>query len=136
MSTRELSTALQATADGLELQDSMYVLPLPITFTKLEYTHTKELLCWNIDTVARWTLLMQEIQVQPAELKAIISGFTNPDPLWGNGVHIGGDKYVLTKADTDRNLYARKVYSKKHLYCPARLRESGADSVPRSARAS
>lgn len=31
------------------------------------------------------------------------------DKVYAEGLHVGGERYVLTKAETDRSLYARKV---------------------------
>lgn len=47
-------------------------------------------------------------EVSPTELKGIISGFKDADPLWQNGLHIAGERYVLTKAEDSKRLYARK----------------------------
>jgi profilin len=38
----------------------------------------------------------------------VVAGLTKPDDLYANGLHVAGDRYVLTKAE-DRSLYARKV---------------------------
>jgi len=44
-------------------------------------------------------------------MKAIIAalgGGAATDKIWGEGVHITGEKYVVTKAE-DRSIYGRKV---------------------------
>ncbi|KAH6671887.1 putative profilin [Halenospora varia] len=46
--------------------------------------------------------------ISPDEVKEIVTGLSGKtDKLYGEGLHIGGEKYVLTKAE-DRSLYARK----------------------------
>jgi profilin len=50
--------------------------------------------------------------VKPQEMKAIVSAFgsdSGRDALWGNGVYIGGIKYVATKNE-DRSIYGAKVF--------------------------
>jgi hypothetical protein len=50
-------------------------------------------------------------QITPAEMKAVVAalkGGAGADKIWGEGVHITGEKYVVTKAE-DRSIYARKV---------------------------
>lgn len=42
-------------------------------------------------------------------MKEIINGLSGKvDALYAEGLHVGGERYVLTKAE-DRSLYARKV---------------------------
>lgn len=42
-------------------------------------------------------------------MKEIINGLSGKvDSLYAEGLHVGGERYVLTKAE-DRSLYARKV---------------------------
>ncbi len=42
-------------------------------------------------------------------MKEILTGLSgNVDKLYSDGLHVGGVRYVLTKAE-DRSLYARKV---------------------------
>ena len=47
------------------------------------------------------------------EVVAGLSGKT--DKLYAEGLHVGGERYVLTKAE-DRSLYARKVRSPSPLF--------------------
>ncbi|KAK0112186.1 profilin, required for normal timing of actin polymerization in response to thermal stress [Cadophora gregata f. sp. sojae] len=47
--------------------------------------------------------------VSATEMKEIINGLSGKvDALYAEGLHVGGERYVLTKAE-DRSLYARKV---------------------------
>jgi profilin len=39
---------------------------------------------------------------------AALGGGAATDKIWGEGVHIIGEKYVVTKAE-DRSIYGRKV---------------------------
>jgi profilin len=42
-------------------------------------------------------------------MQIIIAGLKgDTDKLWADGTHIGGEKYVTTKAE-ERSIYARKV---------------------------
>jgi hypothetical protein len=52
-------------------------------------------------------------QITPAEMTEIVNGLKGQtDNLYANGLHLGGEKYVLTKAEEDgKVLYARKVCS-------------------------
>lgn len=48
-------------------------------------------------------------QISPTEVKEILAGLGgSTDGLYANGIHVAGERYVLTKAE-DRSLYARKV---------------------------
>lgn len=48
-------------------------------------------------------------QVSTVEMKEIIAGLSGTvDKLYADGIHVGGERYVLTKAE-GRSLYARKV---------------------------
>lgn len=48
-------------------------------------------------------------QVSAAEIKEVIAGLSGSvDKLYAEGLHVAGERYVLTKAE-DRSLYARKV---------------------------
>ncbi|CAO3697365.1 unnamed protein product [Rhizopus stolonifer] len=46
-------------------------------------------------------------QLQPAEVQEVIAGFSNPDPIRANGIHIAGAKYFAIKAD-ERSIYGKK----------------------------
>jgi hypothetical protein len=41
-------------------------------------------------------------------MKEVVAGLSKPDNLYANGLHVAGERFVLTKAE-DRSLYARKV---------------------------
>jgi hypothetical protein len=41
-------------------------------------------------------------------LVAALKGGSAADKLWTDGLHIGGERYVVTKAE-DRSIYGRKV---------------------------
>jgi profilin len=44
-------------------------------------------------------------------MQEVVTGLSGkPDKLYSEGLHVGGDRFVLTKAE-DRSLYARKVSS-------------------------
>jgi len=46
--------------------------------------------------------------VSATEMKEIINGLSGKvDSLYADGLHVGGERYVITKAE-DRSLYARK----------------------------
>jgi len=46
--------------------------------------------------------------ISPAEMQEIVTGLSGSyDKLYAEGLHIAGEKFVLTKAE-DRSLYARK----------------------------
>ncbi|TVY81549.1 Profilin [Lachnellula suecica] len=46
--------------------------------------------------------------ISPTEIQEAITGLSGkPDKLYADGIHIAGERYVLTKAE-DRSLYARK----------------------------
>ncbi|PSS12329.1 hypothetical protein M430DRAFT_60587 [Amorphotheca resinae ATCC 22711] len=46
--------------------------------------------------------------VSPAEMQEVVTGLSGkPEKLYSDGLHIAGERYVLTKAE-DRSLYARK----------------------------
>jgi len=46
--------------------------------------------------------------VSPTEMQEIVSGLSGKaDKLYAEGLHVAGERYVLTKAE-DRSLYARK----------------------------
>ena len=43
-------------------------------------------------------------------MKEVVAGLEGrTDKLYSDGLHVAGERYVLTKADDNRNLYARKV---------------------------
>ena len=43
------------------------------------------------------------------EIQEVVTGLSGkPDKLYSDGLHVGGERFVLTKAE-DRSLYARKV---------------------------
>jgi profilin len=47
--------------------------------------------------------------LSPAEIQEVITGLSGkPEKLFADGLHVAGERYVLTKAE-DRSLYARKV---------------------------
>jgi len=47
-------------------------------------------------------------ELSPAEIQEVITGLGGkPDKLYADGLHVAGERYVLTKAE-DRSLYARK----------------------------
>lgn len=49
--------------------------------------------------------------MSPTEIQEVVTGLSGSyDKLYADGLHIAGEKYVLTKAE-DRSLYARKVSS-------------------------
>ena len=49
------------------------------------------------------------MQVSASEMQEIVSGLSGKaDKLYAEGLHVAGERYVLTKAE-DRSLYARKV---------------------------
>ncbi|EHK97432.1 Profilin (actin-binding protein) [Glarea lozoyensis ATCC 20868] len=48
-----------------------------------------------------------DFTISPAEMKEVVAGLTQPDNLYANGLHVAGERFVLTKAE-DRSLYARK----------------------------
>ena len=51
--------------------------------------------------------------MSPTEMQEVVAGLSGkPDKLYAEGLHIAGERYVLTKAE-DRSLYARKV----RFYC-------------------
>ena len=42
-------------------------------------------------------------------MQEVVTGLSGkPDKLYAEGLHVAGERYVLTKAE-DRSLYARKV---------------------------
>ncbi|RPB23491.1 Profilin, actin-and phosphatidylinositol 4,5-bisphosphate-binding protein [Terfezia boudieri ATCC MYA-4762] len=43
---------------------------------------------------------------KPEEIKNIVNGWTNPGPLYANGLHVNGEKYLCIKAD-ERSIYGR-----------------------------
>jgi len=46
--------------------------------------------------------------VSPSEMQEVVAGLSGkPDKLYAEGLHVAGERYVLTKAE-DRSLYARK----------------------------
>jgi len=46
--------------------------------------------------------------ISPAEIQEIVTGLSGSyDKLYAEGLHVAGEKFVLTKAE-DRSLYARK----------------------------
>lgn len=49
------------------------------------------------------------MQISPSEIQEIVMGLSGkPDKLYAEGLHVAGERYVLTKAE-DRSLYARKA---------------------------
>ncbi|KAH8751416.1 putative profilin [Hyaloscypha finlandica] len=47
-------------------------------------------------------------ELSPAEIQEVITGLSGkPEKLFADGLHVAGERYVLTKAE-DRSLYARK----------------------------
>jgi len=38
-------------------------------------------------------------KITPDEIKSIIAGFANADPLWAEGFRVNGEKYMLIRAD-------------------------------------
>lgn len=45
------------------------------------------------------------------EIQEVVNGLSGQtDKLFSDGLHVGGERFVLTKAE-DRSLYARKVSS-------------------------
>jgi hypothetical protein len=47
--------------------------------------------------------------VSAPEIQEVVTGLSGkPDKLYSDGLHVGGERFVLTKAE-DRSLYARKV---------------------------
>lgn len=46
--------------------------------------------------------------VSPQEMQEVVTGLSGkPEKLYSDGLHVGGERFVLTKAE-DRSLYARK----------------------------
>lgn len=59
-------------------------------------------------------------------MQEVVTGLGgNPDKLYSDGLHVGGERFVLTKAE-DRSLYARKVGTTSQLdiclWCPVAFR--------------
>ncbi len=55
------------------------------------------------------------------EIQEVISGLSGkPDKLYSEGLHVAGERFVLTKCE-DRSLYARKVGYLFHTYLPSSL---------------
>lgn len=55
--------------------------------------------------------MLSAAQVSPAELKVIVAalaGGAAVDKLWTDGLHVAGDRFVVTKAE-GRSIYGRKV---------------------------
>ncbi|KAL6940654.1 profilin, required for normal timing of actin polymerization in response to thermal stress [Hanseniaspora vineae] len=48
------------------------------------------------------------LQLAATEIAEIAKGFDNPAGLQSNGLHIGGQKFMLIRAD-DRSIYGRHV---------------------------
>jgi hypothetical protein len=47
--------------------------------------------------------------VSASEIQEVVNGLSGQtDKLFSDGLHVGGERFVLTKAE-DRSLYARKV---------------------------
>ncbi|KAI8985266.1 profilin [Pilobolus umbonatus] len=42
-----------------------------------------------------------------SEIKELVDGFSNPDAVRANGIHINGVKYLTLRAD-DRSIYGKK----------------------------
>ena len=56
------------------------------------------------------------MQVSPTEMQEVVAGLSGKvDKLYAEGLHVAGERYVLTKAE-DRSLYARKVRSPAPLH--------------------
>jgi len=55
-----------------------------------------------------------DFSAKPDEIKSIIKGYSDPSPLYSNGIHLAGDKYMCIKAD-DRSIYGAK--GKEGIFC-------------------
>jgi hypothetical protein len=66
-------------------------------------------------------------QVKPEEMKVIVGAYAEAkqaDALWTDGLHIAGERYVVTKID-ERSIYGRKV-SQTPFFNPVRCGAGGA----------
>ncbi|KAF2425343.1 Profilin/allergen [Tothia fuscella] len=48
-----------------------------------------------------------DFKIDPAEMKVILDGFTNPDKLWGEGFKVNGVKYTTIKVE-DGSIYGKQ----------------------------
>jgi hypothetical protein len=47
-------------------------------------------------------------QISPEEMKVLLDGFADPNPLYGSGFHIDGVKYTVIAA-TDKTIRGKQV---------------------------
>ena len=65
-------------------------------------------------------------------MKEIVAGLTKPDNLYANGLHVAGERFVVTNAQ-DRSLYAKKVRKFYAVYYKHLLRVLLMPQIPRPA---
>lgn len=49
-------------------------------------------------------------QISPEEMKVLLDGFADPNPLYGSGFHVDGVKYTVIGA-TDKTIRGKQVRS-------------------------
>ncbi|PQE24265.1 Profilin protein [Rutstroemia sp. NJR-2017a BVV2] len=111
MSRKEPFTIWRETAAGLQALGSTYdnhlLLTSSLRFFWAPVGNTA------VDSNIRIRLgltLMKLTQITPAEMAEVAKGLKGEtDALYANGLHLGGEKYVITKVEEDSKIiYARK----------------------------
>jgi hypothetical protein len=54
------------------------------------------------------TAKLTPYQISPAEMKVLLDGFSDPNPLYGSGFHVDGVKYTVIGA-TDKTIRGKHV---------------------------
>jgi profilin len=71
--------------------------------------HVEKGAIYNLEGTSCWAT-SPGFDITPAEMTEIVNGLKGQtDGLYANGLHLGGEKYVITKVEEDSKvLYARK----------------------------
>ncbi|PQE17941.1 profilin protein [Rutstroemia sp. NJR-2017a WRK4] len=71
--------------------------------------HVEKGAIYNLEGTSCWAT-SAGFDITPEEMKEVANGLAGKtDPLYANGLHIAGEKYILTKVEEDSKvLYARK----------------------------
>jgi len=59
--------------------------------------------CWYLEEIE---LII--VKISPDEMKVLLDGFADPNPLYGSGFHIDGVKYTVIAA-TDKTIRGKQV---------------------------
>jgi hypothetical protein len=112
MSRKEPFTTWREPAAGLQALGSTYDNhPIPTPSLNFSWAAIGDIAVDSNIRIRLGLTLTKLTQITPAEMTEVANGLKGTtDPLYANGLHLAGEKYVLTKVEEDSKvLYARKV---------------------------